>query len=164
MLVLATKSKLLSALRLPLPPDSPGYAAPFGVATLLSLSRLFIIRLGVLGTIRVCRRSGNGGPQTCLPAACGVARGVAQYVPSSSTHAQDPREGPSLARRTMQDLLRGGLTRLAREGRSDQGKARSPEASGKAFHIGVTRPRPAGRQDEGHRGAQDGVTTSAFDR
>ena len=22
-----------------------------------------------------CRRSGNGGPQTCLPAACGVARG-----------------------------------------------------------------------------------------
>ena len=44
-----------------------------------------------------CRRSGNGGTQTCLPAACGVARGVAQYGPSSSTHAQDPREGPSLA-------------------------------------------------------------------
>ena len=34
----------------------------------------------------------------------------------------DPREGPSLARRTTQDLLGSGLTRLAREGRRDQGK------------------------------------------
>ena len=31
-----------------------------------------------------CQRSGNGGSQTCLPAACGVAQGVAQYVPSTS--------------------------------------------------------------------------------
>ena len=45
-----------------------------------------------------------------------------------------------------------------------QAQAQSTEASGKGFHIGATRPRPAGRQDRGHRGAQDGVTTSAFDR
>ena len=49
-----------------------------------------------------------------LPA-CGVAQGVAQYGPSSSTNAQDPREGPSLAGRTTQGLLRGGLTRQARK-------------------------------------------------
>ena len=45
-----------------------------------------------------------------------------------------------------------------------QAWARSSEASGKGFHIGATRPRPAGRQDGGHRGAQDGVTTRAFGR
>ena len=45
-----------------------------------------------------------------------------------------------------------------------QAQARSPEASGKGFHIGATRPRPAGGQDGGHHGAQDGVTTSAFGR
>ena len=42
-----------------------------------------------------------------------------------------------------------------------QAQARSPEASGKGFHIGATRPRPAGRQDGGHRGAQDGVIVRA---
>ena len=45
-----------------------------------------------------------------------------------------------------------------------QAQARSPEASGKGFHISATRPRPAGRQDGGHRGSQDGVTTRAFGR
>ena len=45
-----------------------------------------------------------------------------------------------------------------------QAQARSSEASGKGFQIGATRPRPAGRQDGGHRGAQDGVTTRAFGR
>ena len=68
------------------------------------------------------RCSRNGGPQTCLPAAHSVAQPVAQYSPSSSTNTQDPREGPSLARRTTQDLLGGGLTRLASEGRRDQDK------------------------------------------
>ena len=62
-----------------------------------------------------CRRSGNGGTQTCLPAACGVAQGVAQYDPSSSTQAQDPREGPSLTGRTTGSFLRHGLVRLAHE-------------------------------------------------
>ena len=45
-----------------------------------------------------------------------------------------------------------------------QAQARSPEASGKGFHIGATRPRLAGRQDRGHHGAQDDVTTRAFGR
>ena len=62
-----------------------------------------------------CQRSGNGGTQTCLPAACCVAQGVAQYGPSSSTHAEDPREGPSLAERTIGGFLGHGLVRLARE-------------------------------------------------
>ena len=45
-----------------------------------------------------------------------------------------------------------------------QAQAQSTEASSKGFHIGATRPRPAGRQDGGHHGAQDGVTTRAFGR
>ena len=36
------------------------------------------------------------------------------------------------------------------------------KASGKGYHSGATRPRPAGRPNGGHRGAQDGVITSAF--
>ena len=45
-----------------------------------------------------------------------------------------------------------------------QVQTRSPEASGKGFHIGATRPRPPGLQDGGHGGAQDGVSTRAFGR
>ena len=45
-----------------------------------------------------------------------------------------------------------------------QVQARSTKASSKGFHIGATRPRPAGRQDGGHHGAQGGVTTRAFCR
>ena len=45
-----------------------------------------------------------------------------------------------------------------------QAQPRSTEASGKGFHIGATRPRRAGWQDGGQRGAQDGVTTRAFGR
>ena len=61
------------------------------------------------------RRSRNGGPQTCLPAACSVAQRGAQRGPSSPTQTQDPREGPSLAGRTTRSFLRHGLIRLARE-------------------------------------------------
>ena len=64
---------------------------------------------------RFCRCSGNGGLQTCLPAACGVAQVGAQCSPAPSTQAQDPREGPSLAGRTTQSFLRHGLVRLAHE-------------------------------------------------
>ena len=77
---------------------------------------------GVLEVEPDCRRSGNGGPQTCLPAAHGVALLVGPYGPYSPTSIQDPREGPSLVRRTTQDLLRSGLARQVREGRRDQGK------------------------------------------
>ena len=68
-----------------------------------------------LGPGGYCRRSRNGGTQTCLPAACGVTQGVAQYSPSSLANAQDPREGPSLAGRTTGGFLRHGLVRMARE-------------------------------------------------
>ena len=49
--------------------------------------------------------------------ACGLRRGLkeAQHSPSSSTQAQDPREGPSLAGRTTRSFLRRGLIRVARE-------------------------------------------------
>ena len=56
-------------------------------ASLLSQARA---RLGPGG---YCRRSGNGGPQTCLPAASGVAQGVAQYGPSPSTQSSRPLRG-----------------------------------------------------------------------
>ena len=132
-----------------------------------------------------------------LPA-CGMAQGVAQYGPSSSTHAQDPREGPSLAGRTTGSFLGHSLVRLAREEaeRSRQGTSRgahdashddqgrqagaSPRsvllsslvqrgqaqarASSKGIRFGATRPRPAERQDGGHRGAQAGVTVRVFGR
>ena len=68
-----------------------------------------------LGPGGYCRCSGNGGPQTCLPAACGVAQRGAQQGPSSSAQAQDPREGPSLAGRTTRSFLRHGLVRMAHE-------------------------------------------------
>ena len=147
----------------------------------------------------VCRRSGNGGTQTFLPAACGVAQGVAQYGPSTSTHAQDPRTGPSVAGRRTGGFLRHGLVRLAHEeaersrrstsrgardaSHDDQGAGGCQAGAGlrrvlvsplvqrgqaharvssKGNHFGATRPRPAGRQNGGHRGAQAGVIVRIF--
>ena len=56
----------------------------------------------------------RGSPD--LPA-CGLRRGSkgAQRGPSSPTQTQDPREGPSLAGRTMRSFLMHGLVRLAHE-------------------------------------------------
>ena len=39
-----------------------------------------------------CRRPGNGGTQTCLPADQGVAPPTAWYGPTSPATTQDPRE------------------------------------------------------------------------
>ena len=36
------------------------------------------------------------------------------------------------------------------------------KASDKGYHFSATRPRPAERQDGGHRGAQDGIIVRAF--
>ena len=72
--------------------------------------------VGVLGT---------GVPRlACLRPAAWL-EGGAQHGPSS-TQAQDPREGPSLAGRTTWSFLRHGLIRLAREEaeRSRQGTSR----------------------------------------
>ena len=55
------------------------------------------------------------GPQTCLPAAHGMAPLAAWYDPSSPESTQDPREGPSLTGRTTRSFLRHGLIRLAHE-------------------------------------------------
>ena len=132
--------------------------------------------------------------------AYGLRRGSkeAQHNSSSSTQAQDPREGPSLAGRTTRSFLRHGLVRLVHEeaessrrgtsrgahdashddqGRQPgasprsvllsslvQGEQAQARASSKGIHFGATRPRPVQRQDGGHRGAQVGVTTRAFDR
>ena len=146
----------------------------------------------------MCRRSGNGGPQTCLPAACGVAQRGPSTAHLHQHKTQDPHEGPSLARRTTWSFLRRGLVRLAREeaersrrgtsrgardaSHDDQGRQASASpcsvllsslvqreqaqarASSKGTRFGATRPRPVQRQDGGHRGAQAGVTTRAFDR
>ena len=38
------------------------------------------------------------------------------------------------------------------------------KALGKGYHFGATRPRPAERQEGGHRGAQDDIIVRAFDR
>ena len=56
-----------------------------------------------LGTGGYCRRSGNGGPQTCLPVACGVAQRGAQHGPSSPT---------------LKTLARGQASRGGRQGAS----------------------------------------------
>ena len=98
----------------------PAALRPCPFATLLSQVRA---RLGPGG---YCRRSGNGGPQTCLPAACGVAQGAAQHGLSPSAQAQDPREGSSLVGRTTRSFLRHGLVSLAHKEaeRSRQGTSR----------------------------------------
>ena len=72
------------------------------------------------------------GPQTCVPAACGVAQRGAQRGPSSSTQTQDPREGPSLTGQTTRSFLRHGLIRLAREEaeRSRRGTSRGARDAG----------------------------------
>ena len=68
-----------------------------------------------LGPGGYCQCSGNGGPQTCLPAACGVAQVGAHRGPSSSAQVQDPREGPSLMGQTTGSFLKSGLIRQACE-------------------------------------------------
>ena len=79
------------------------HTCPF--ASLLGQARA---RLGPGG---YCRCSGNGGPQTCLPAVCGVAQKGAQHGPSSPTQTQDPREGPSLAGWTTRSFLKHEIGR-----------------------------------------------------
>ena len=46
-----------------------------------------------------CRRPGNGGPQTCLPAARCMAEPAGCTAHLHQQGIQDPREGPSLTRR-----------------------------------------------------------------
>ena len=151
-----------------------------------------------LGPGGYCRRSGNGGPQTCLPAAHSEAKQQAirpifiNKVFKTLARVQASRGGrrktssgvawPGRLTRS-EDIKAGQTSRGSRDVSRDdrhqagasacsvlvsylvlrrQAQAQSTEASGKGFHIGATRPRPVGRQDGGHHGAQDGVITSAF--
>ena len=57
---------------------------------IMSLVNSWVTRL--LCLLPYCRRSGNGGPQTCLPAAHDAAPPAAPYGPSSPANTQDPRE------------------------------------------------------------------------
>ena len=87
-----------------------------------------------------------------------------------------PRSGDIYARGTSRgshDVSRVDQGQAGASGRSvpvsslvlkRQAQTRSLEASGNGFHIGATRPRLAGRQDGGHRRANDSVTTRAFGR
>ena len=132
-----------------------------------------------------------------------MAPSTAWYGPASTSTTQDPREGPSLAKRTTPRPPKGSASsswlprsgdfyaRLISRGSADvshddQGQAgarralagaerqfllwckggkpqaRSPEESAKGFPSGVTRPRPTGRQDGGHRRAHRSVMTKGF--
>ena len=79
-------------------------------------------------------------------------QGTPREVPVTQAMAIGARQAPARSVLISSLVLKG------------QAQVRSPEVSGKGFHIGAIRPRPIGQQDEGHRGAQDGVTTRAFGR
>ena len=105
------------------------HTCPF--ASLLSQVR---VRLGPRG---YCQRPGNGGPQTCLPAAHGVAVLAGLYGPSSSTRhsrpsrgamprkvddARPPQERPSQAGSRGAEISRRGKTsRGSRDVSHDEG-------------------------------------------
>ena len=79
--------------------------------------------------LRRCRRSGNGGPQTCLPAACGVAQVGGPVRPSFISSSSRPSRGAKPRGRTTGSFIRGSHIRQAREEaeRSRQGYlVRSP--------------------------------------
>ena len=76
----------------------------------------------------------------------GTSRGA-----RDASHDDQDQAGASLCSVLVSSLVQRG-----------KAQARSSEASGKGFHIGAMRPRPAERQDGGHHGAQDGVIASAF--
>ena len=146
------------------------------------------------------RCSGNGGPQTCLPAAHSEAKQQAirpifiNKVFKTLARVQASRGGrrktssgvawPGRLTRS-EDIKARRTSRGSRDVSHDarhqagasarnvlvsslvlrrQAQAKSTEASGKGCYIGATRPRPGGRQDGGHRGAQDGVTARVFCR
>ena len=83
-----------------------------------------------------CRRSRNGGPQACLPAACGVAQVGAQCGPASSAQAQDPREGPSLTGWTTGSFLRTASSGWLVRRRRDQGGSPPERPVTQAMTIG----------------------------
>ena len=80
------------------------------------------------------------------------ARGTSRGAHDASHDDQD-QAGASLCSVLISPLVQRG-----------QAQARGTKASGKGFLIGATIPRPAERQDGGHREAQDSIITSTFGR
>ena len=112
-----------------------------------------------------------------LPA-CGQRRGSSRgptrpiFISSSSRpsrgggeiKARVPREEPVTQAMTIETRRAPGGYRprsVLVSPLVQRGQAQA-KASGKGYHSSATRPRPAEPQDGGHRGAQDGVITSAF--
>ena len=99
-----------------------------------------------------------------------------QDLPGAASLGWLPRSGDIYARCTSRgsnDTSHADQGQACASGRSvpvssfvrrRQAQAQGPEESSKGFCFGATRPRPPGRQDGGHRGAHDGVTTGAFGR
>ena len=72
-----------------------------------------------------------------------------------------PPEGPVSQAMTIEDQPGAGLCSVLVSLSVQRGQAQA-KASGKGYYFGATRPRPAERQDGGHRGAQDGVIVRTF--
>ena len=98
-----------------------------------------------------CRRSGNGGPQTFLPATHGAALRMGPYGPSSSTRHSRPSRGGrhKTSSGGSRDVSHDDRDQAGASARSvlvssfvsrGQAQAQSTEASSKGFHIGATRP------------------------
>ena len=75
----------------------------------------------------------------------GTSRGA-----RDASHDDQGQVGASLRRVLVSSLVQRGQAQAG--------------VSSKGNHFGATRPRPAGRQDGGHRGAQAGVTVRVFGR
>ena len=91
----------------------------------------------------------------------GLARQAREEVERSR---QGTSRGARDASHDDRDQAGAGLRSVLVSSLVQRGQAQtwSTEASGKGCHFSAMRPRPAERQDGGHRGAQDGVITSAF--
>lgn len=76
----------------------------------------------------------------------GASRGAHDAI-----HDDQDQAGASLRSVLVSSLVQRG-----------QAQVRSIEESGKGFHISAMRPRPAGWQDGGHRGSQDGIIAGTF--
>ena len=89
------------------------------------------------------------------PRQAGSRRGgdIKERGTSRGAHDDQDQAGASPRSVLVSSLVQRGQTQV-----------RSTKASGKGFHIGAMRPRPAGRQDGGRRAAHSCVTTRSFGR
>ena len=130
------------------------------------------------------RRGSSGGPArpSFISSSSRPSRGA---KPRRADDRNLPREQPRQAgSRGGREIKAGYLTRVPHDASHDDrdqagarqapacavslfplrckgGKAQA-KAPGKGYRFGATWPRPAERQDGGHRGAQDGVIVRAF--